>query len=190
MYRIFFFAVACIVSCHFMVLSADATTYRYLDANGTTCYADDLSSVPSQFQSRAVIVVDKQAKGKNKNKPNIASVQGTTENKSEKNAIQTVFFRFNWLFLACLLAGGFFTAHRIQKGGKIALALKIRAASVFLVVCLAAAFNRDITDIIIGAVHGNYSEISSKIKAQEERDKKPLKTLSEKVDEMMQQVQQ
>jgi hypothetical protein len=189
MYRKFLSTVASIFFCLLIAPSADATTYRYLDANGTTCYTDDLSSVPPRFQSRVVIVVDKQGKGKKQDRPKAAPVQTVSEDKSGESVAPSTSFRLNWLFLSCLLVTGFFVAHRVQKSGRIERAFRIRTVSVFLVFCLAVVFNQDITDKITGAVRDKYSGMQAEMKAQEERDKKPLKTLSEKMDEMIHEAQ-
>jgi len=189
MFRILELLVSLSAALLFMVVMAGATTYRYVDANGTTCYADDLSSVPSQFQSRVVIVVDKQTKSGGQDRVKSNSVQTVPEKSGAGSTESTTFLRPNFLFLGGLLVVAILLAYRVQKSGRLELAIRIQAISVVLCLCLAAVINHDITSSIAGAVHAGYAKIRDEMKAQEERDKKPLKTLSEKVDEMMQQIQ-
>ncbi|SKA20884.1 hypothetical protein SAMN02745119_03139 [Trichlorobacter thiogenes] len=161
-----------------------ATTYRYLDGNGNTCYADGLENVPAQYHSHVVVVVNgKRATPITKTKENVSG--------SVQEIKKTDFtFRFNWLVLLCLLAIGIFIAQRVRQSGRLEYGFRIQVFSVIIVLFLFIPLNFDLVRSATGALQAKKQQIQTEIKEQEERDKKPLKTLSEKVDEMMQQVQQ
>ena len=162
---------------------AYATTYRYVDANGATSYADGLENVPEQYRSRVVVVVSgKHATPITKNKENVSdSVQKTSK--------KDFAFRLNWLVLLCLLAAGILIAQRVKQSGRLEQGFRIKVAAVMIVLLLFIPFNLDLVRSASGVLQAKKQRIQAEIKEQEDRDKKPLKTLSEKVDEMMQQVQ-
>ena len=164
-----------------------ATTYRYLDSNGTTCYADGLENVPEQYRSHVVIVVSgKHATPIKKANEATPAAATSVAAEPEKSALK---FRFNWLVLFCLMVSGFIVAHRIRQKGRIEQAFRIQLGSVVAVLLLFVPMNLDIVRSVTGSVKAKKQQIQTEMKEQAERDKKPLKTLSEKVDEMMQQVQ-
>lgn len=162
---------------------AYATTYRYLDGNGNTCYADGLESVPAQFRSRVVVVVN----GKRATPVTRAQDDVSALEKEAKKPDLT--FRLNWLLLLCLLAIGIFIAQRVRRSGRLEYGFRIQVAAVTLVLFLFIPLNLDLIQLATGALKIKKQQIQTELKEQENRDRKPLKSLSEKVDEMMQQVQ-
>lgn len=167
-----------------MTSEAYATTYRYVDGNGNTCYADGLENVPEQYHSRVVVVVNgKRATPITKTKENAS---GSVPEVKKTNFA----FRLNWLVLLCLLAVGILIAQRVRQSGRLEYGFRIQVFSVIIVLLLFIPLNFDLVRSATGTLQAKKQQLQTEIKEQEDRDKKPLKTLSEKVDEMMQQVQQ
>ena len=181
------FILMCVITATVSVLYA--TTYRYIDANGATCYADGLSNVPPAYQSRVVIVLKSDVPHQVRFKTVKPAIAAVTSHQTAPVQDQQRSFRINWGFLLVVLTAGFIAAGRIQRQGKIARAGQLRLATVLLTVAMAVLLNQDLANRIVTSLRQKQTDISETLREQEEKDKKPLKTLSEKVDEMMQQAE-
>ncbi|NJD38119.1 MAG: hypothetical protein FIA89_07320 [Geobacter sp.] len=164
--------------------------YRYTDDAGTVCMTDKLANVPARYRSKAVLVPFEKKPLRKKTIESTSSadltLSETVTSPAEKPvAIKTAGFRWNWLLLLLLGAGLWYASQRIEQRGLIARASRFRWAMLCLLAVLAYLLNRDIASSVTANIKERIDGLRQTIAEHEERDKKPLKTLSEVIEEKM-----
>ncbi len=163
--------------------------YRYVDDSGTICMTDTLANVPARYRSKAVLVpFEKKTPRKNVAEPTTTSSTISPERDAtpvDKPGTKASSFRLNWLFLLLLGAGFSYAALKIERRGLLAHASRFRWAMLCLLVVLAYFFNRDIAHSVTAGIKERIDGLRQTVAEHEERDKKPLKTLSEVIEEKM-----
>ncbi len=191
-------AVTCFIGFFLIILFAAPTLadyYRYKDASGTPGYTDRLENIPPEYRHTAVKLTlqetDKNRRPVIRNesrqiKPQVTAV--TVESSPLPTQSSEIKFRWNWLFLAVFLLSGFVCAGVIEKRRMIAFSYRFRVGTVFAALLLGVVFNMDIARKTISYIEMKYKTARQAMAEQEAKDKKPLKTLSDKVDDMVNQV--
>lgn len=164
--------------------------YRYTDDSGTVCMTDKLANVPTRYRSKAVLVpFEKKPLQKKTIEPassaDLTLSETVTSSAEKPVAIKTAGFRWNWLLLLLLGAGLWYASQRIEQRGLMARASRFRLAMLCLLAVLAYLLNRDIASSVTANIKERIDGLRQTIAEHEERDKKPLKTLSEVIEEKM-----
>lgn len=171
-------------------VSASGGYYQYVDDSGAVCMTDTLAKVPAKYRSKAVLVpFEKKLPRKNALKPTSTAATTAPERgtpPADKPGTVASGFRWNWLFLLLLGAGLWYASLKIEQRGLITRASRFRWAMLCLLAVLAYLFNRDIAYSVTAGVKEKIDGLRQTIAEQEEKDKKPLKTLSEVIEEKMQ----
>lgn len=151
---------------------------------------DTLAKVPARYRSKAVLV-PLESKPLLKKTIEPASSADSTLSETDSSpaekpvAIKAAGFRFNWLLLLLLGAGLWYASLKIEQRGLMARASRFRWALLCLLAVLAYLFNRDIAYSVTANIKERIDGLRQTVAEHEERDKKPLKTLSEVIEEKM-----
>jgi hypothetical protein len=186
-----------VILCLLMVSLTSSTSsayYKYITTDGTVCFVERLDMVPPRYRSTAIEnrhtrgrsdKVSKQAES------TTSAIQESGGHKVQDNSETSGSgFRWNFGVLVLLGASGFFIARRIEQRGFFKRASHFRSITLVLVVVLAYFFNKDIVDGCTEAIRLKVAATRKSIAEQREKDRKPLKRLSERVYELMQQPNQ
>ncbi len=166
--------------------------YKYIDKNGTECYADNLQSIPEEYKKKAVII-SVQFKKDESRQSEVQSENGVpssaTENKKEtakiidkekvKEAIEGFVRSSLFKFIAVII--GFLLVFIIV--GKVSSSLGHRGIGTLLRIALALlvllyVFNSYLEEIV-GAFTMLKEEVMGVKKQAEERNEKADKTMNE-----------
>jgi hypothetical protein len=169
-----------------------AEIYKYTDSEGIVCLTDNFDSIPARYKAKVVVKVKESPPRQLKESPPrqpeqaqspavAASERETTENNPRPAAARG--FRWNIILLVLIGLSGVVVARIMGSSGESRLAGWIRLA-VFAGVALAAVWlNLDIIKDLAEQVTGKAATVRSTIHEQLEKDKKPLKPLSQVVEE-------
>jgi len=165
--------------------------YQYTTADGTVCFVESPEMVPRRYRSKAIENSDTQEQGNKKSKQFNNTTSAIRESGSYKvqDSSETSSSGFRWNFVMLVLLGfiAFFIAKKIEQPRLFKHASHFRRITLCMLVVLAYFFNRDIVGGCTEAIRLKVAAIRKSIAEQKEKDRKPLKPLSEKVEEMMQQ---
>ncbi len=175
--------------------STSSAYYQYTDANGTVNFVESPEMVPQRYRPKAHKKVDKDVQSANQ--PNqVNNAPPATVQEPDGKRVQDVpktstnWIRWNFGFLLLLVILRFIIAKRMEQLEKPDHALYFRRATLLLLIGVAFYFNKDIVYGSADAISFKVAEIQKKIAEQREKDKKPLKTLSEKMLESAQDLKQ
>jgi hypothetical protein len=182
------------IICLLIVILTSSTSsayYKYTTADGTVCFVDSIEMVPPRYRSKAIETGYARERSDEMSKQIGRSTSAIRESGSHKvqdsSETSSNGFRWNFGMLVLLAVLGFFIARRIEQRGLFKHASRFRCITLFLVVVLAYFFNRDIVDECTEAIRLKVAATRKSIAEQREKDRKPLKPLSERVEELMQQ---
>lgn len=171
--------------------STSSAYYQYTTADGTVCFVESPDMVPRRYRPKSIgkNYTHEQGDKKPKQFNNTTSVMRESGGYKLQGSSETGSRGFRWNFVILVLLGviAFFVAKRIEQPRSFKHALYFRGLALCMLVVLAYLFNRDIVGGCLEAVRLKVAAIRKTIAEQKEKDRKPLKTLSEKVEELMQQ---
>jgi len=169
-----------------------AEIYKYTDSEGIVCLTDNFDSIPARYKAKVVVKVKESPPRQLKESPPrqpeqaqsptvAASERETTENNPRPAAARG--FRWNIVLLVLIGLSGVVIARIMGSSCESRLAGWIRLA-VFAGVALAAVWlNLDIIKDFTEQVTGKATAVRSAIHEQLEKDKKPLKPMSQVLEE-------
>ena len=163
---------------------AGAAFYRYVDGKGVVCYTDSLNSIPPRYRDKAREVVVKD----NAPPPATRAAEEVAEpvvSSPEKVVAASGGFRWNLVCLAVLGVLGVIISRVFASNSQPGLASAIRTATFVGVVVAALLLNRDLARYGLTMLTGKVTELRKAANEQIEKDKKPLKPLSQVVEEKM-----
>jgi len=171
--------------------SISSAYYQYTTPDGTVCFVESPEMVPRRYRPTSIGKNHTREQGDKKPKQFDNTTSALRESGSDKvqGSSETSSSGFRWNFVLLVLLGviGFLVAKRIEQPRSFKYASYFRGITLCMLVVLAYLFNRDIVGGCMEAVRLKVATIRKTIAEQKEKDRKPLKTLSEKVDELMQQ---
>lgn len=162
--------------------------FKYTTADGTTCFAESLELVPSRYRSKAVeISYARDRRRTMPEHPDRATYSPEPGRREAEDIPATAGkgFRWNLGWLGLLGVLGFLFAKRIERRGFFGHAFNIRRMILLALAVLACFFNWDIVSGCMEAIRLKVASIRKSIALQREKDKKPLKPLSERVEEVI-----
>jgi len=169
-----------------LTYSTSSAYYQYTDANGTVNFVESPEMVPQRHRSKAVKKDNKNVQSANQptqvnnappataQEPDVKKVQDVPKNS-------TNWLRWNFGFLILLIILRFIIAKRMEQLKKPDHAIFFRRATLLLLIGVAFYFNKDIVYGGADAISFKVTAIQQKMAEQREKDRKPLKTLSEKM---------
>jgi hypothetical protein len=164
-----------------------AEFYKYTDSEGIVCLTDNFDSIPARYKAKAVVEKVKESPPRQPEQAQSPAVAASERETTENNPRPAAARGFRWNFVLLVLIGlsGVVIARIMGSSGESRLAGWIRLA-VFAGVALAAVWlNLDIIKDLAEQVTGKAATVRSTIHEQLENDKKPLKPLSQVVEEKM-----